>query len=173
MRIKIVEVVTESITKGKNSYQMATVAYRVAGNSDLRNQKLISFANPDSFAAMQKANPGDEYDVEVTKNAAGYNQWASVKAASAGDAPQPETKASTYKPSSNYETKEERTQRQLHIVRQSSLSNAVNTLSVGAKVAPDPEAVIALAQRYVEFVYSDDAEEILGKSVNNFEDVPV
>jgi hypothetical protein len=55
------------------------------------------------------------------------------------------------KPVSNYETKEERAARQVMIVRQSSLSNAVSTLSVGAKHLT-PSEVVAVAKEYERYV---------------------
>jgi hypothetical protein len=63
---------------------------------------------------------------------------------------------------SNYETKEERAARQVLIVKQSSLTNAVATLSPGAKAALDANAVIDLAQKYADWVFDKPESDKTG-----------
>ncbi|HET8685322.1 MAG TPA: hypothetical protein VFM18_01510 [Methanosarcina sp.] len=160
MRIKIINVDIETKDNGKGrTYEVAEVLYSVG---DRKNEfKLISFSNPAGFAAIKGAKKGDEFDITVTKNQAGYNQWADVKPAGAGiDA---SSTTSDNKPKSygnvqgrDYETKEERAHRQALIVRQSSLTNAIAVLTTGAKTPPDPEAVKKLAQEFVDFVFVSD-----------------
>lgn len=168
MRVIFQEVNVENVQKGKSRYSIATVTYTSNGRN--MQQKLMSFANPDSFAVVQKLAPGQEIDVEVTKNDAGYNQWASVKPVTE-DAPAA-TKATGGKaPVSQYETREERQTRQLHIVRQSSISSAVAALTPGAKAAIPVDTVLAYAQALVDFVYSDQTEDLATPNAD-FEDVP-
>jgi hypothetical protein len=157
MNITFQEVNIEDVQKGKSRYQIANVTYTTSGGQN-RQQKLLSFANPESFKAVQGFKQGDVLEVTITKNAGGYDQWAKVEkataAASAG------TPATNVKPVSNYETREERQERQLHIVRQSSLSNAVNMLTPGAKAALKVEDVIAVAEQLVDFVYDNSLEDL-------------
>ncbi|HET8688881.1 MAG TPA: hypothetical protein VFM18_19905, partial [Methanosarcina sp.] len=49
-----------------------------------------------------------------------------------------------------------RDRRQVLIVRQSSLTNAIAVLTAGSKTPPDPEAVKKLAQEFVDFVFQAD-----------------
>jgi hypothetical protein len=163
MRIKLVEVVAEKVQKGKNSYNKATVTYSYNGEN--RTHSLVSFANPAVFATLQECNPGDDLDVEITKNSNGYNQWSKLTKAT-GAAP-----AATPAPTggkvlgNNFETKEERSDNRVRIVRQSALNYAINTLTPGAKSALKYEEVVELAQKYVDWVYDSDFEEISGEQV--------
>ena len=63
----------------------------------------------------------------------------------------------TPSPKSTYETPEERAARQRLIVRQSCLSNAVETLKVDKK-GVDPTEALKLAERYVGWVFGEEAK---------------
>lgn len=169
MRVIFQECNVETITKGRNKYQIASVTYTVNGAN--RTQKLLSFANPESFAAVQKFAPGSALEVTITKNDAGYDQWAKVVAADDSAPTSTPTLTGGKVTGSNYETREERQMRQLHIVRQSSLSNAIALLSPGAKGALDVDKVLEVAQELVDFVY-DDGKEDLAPANSDFQDVP-
>lgn len=156
--IKIVNIDIESVQKGKSSYEMMEVLYDVGGQK--RTQKIVSFANPASFAALKKATKGDLFEVEITKNDQGYNQFASAKpsdgsGASTNDAGPPSSNRSVPQNTGarTFETAEERESRQRLIVRQSCLSNAISTLSPGSKGPLDPAAVKATAEDYVDWVF--------------------
>lgn len=169
MRVIFQEVNVETISKGKSNYQIATVTYTSGGRN--MTQKLVSFANPASFAAVNKLTSGQEIEVEVTKNDAGYNQWASVKPVVADEsAPASKAGVASKAPVSQYETREERQLRQLHIVRQSSLSNAIAALAPGAKAPLKASDVVEMAQVFVDFVYNVDD---LAAADTDFEDIPV
>ena len=150
-KIVLQEVALESVEKGRAKYQVANVTYTFNGTN--KTTKILSFANPQVFKDIQGFSPGTELVVETTKNAQGYDQWSKVSVAgaaapaSAGAAPQAR---------STYETPEERKIKQLYIIKQSSISTAVQTLSVGAKVPPTPDEVLKLAQVYVDFVYGNE-----------------
>lgn len=169
MRVIFQECNVETITKGRNKYQIASVTYTVNGAN--RTQKLLSFANPESFAAVQKFAPGASLEVTITKNDAGYDQWAKVVAADDAAPVATPTATGGKVTGSNYETREERQMRQLHIVRQSSLSNAIALLSPGAKAPLDLDKVLETAQELVDFVY-DDGKEDLAPTNSDFQDVP-
>lgn len=143
-------------TKNGKSYQVADVAYKNnTYQGKVEGKKVMSFgATAEAFKTLAVASPGESYTVEVVKNAAGYNDWVSMVKGEANAAPAAPaaSKAPTAAPKSNYETSEERAQRQVYIIRQSSLTNAINTLVAGAKTAPNPDAVEHLASRYVNFV---------------------
>ena len=155
MKITIQSVDIEKITKGKATYSKAQVAYSY--NGEPRTQNIMSFANPAIFKVVQDwANngcPTDAVDVTLTKNAAGYNEWSAI----GGTGSAPSTGLSPAKPAtpSSYPTPNERAATQVYIVKQSSLANAIQTLK-SDKVSPNPDEVIQLAQKYVDFVMGAD-----------------
>jgi len=174
MLFKFQEAVIETITKGRSKYQVANVTYTY--NGDNRTQKLMSFANPESFKVVQDLKSGDMIEVTVTKNDAGYNQWAAVKKVDSEGSVAPVVASNspvTGKVLGNqYETRDERNTRQLHIVKQSSISNAINLLSPGAKGALNVEDVLSTAQQLVDFVYDNSLAELIAKPNEGLEDVP-
>jgi hypothetical protein len=125
-----------------------------------QNKKLMSFANPAVFKAAQEWQKGDVVHVSTEKDTNGYWQWTAVGGADdttdTGGSSAPAAQGNAAKPAtrvsgSNYETKEERAARQVMIVRQSSLSNAVATLGIeGSKATAND--VISLAKLYESFV---------------------
>ncbi len=153
-QVTIQEVIVEEVKKGRNAYQVANVTY-MTGRGESKTKKVMSFSNPAVFAVAKGAQAGEVYDVAFVPGDEYYN-WASMKpmngeapaakAAAAGSAP----KATT----STYETADERKIKQLYIVRQSSITNAI----ARAGQHPDPNAVdvLDLAQMYVDFVYGNN-----------------
>ena len=162
MFIKVKHVDVESVQKGKNSYQVAEVSY---DTEQYKNQvhKVMSFVNPTVFAVVSKAQKGDTFEVDKSKNSAGFNQWNSITPTdsaggvndSVASSSAPTRSASTPSTQVNrsFETAEERADRQRLIVRQSSLTAALATLSPGSKGPIDPEAVKALAEQYTDWVF--------------------
>lgn len=156
MLVTIKNVDVEYIAKGRTKYGKATVDYLFKGEA--RQQKIMSFANPEVFKKVQEL-VGQDVEVELAKNDAGYSEWKSIQSAGTADTTTTDggAKAPVNRVSgSNYETKEERAARQVLIVKQSSLSAAVATLSPGAKGALDPKAVIETAQEYADWVFETD-----------------
>lgn len=160
MQIRLIDVEVEKVQKGKNSYEVAEVLYDQGGQK--RSFKVISFASPAVFKTISQATKGDEFDVEVTKNDAGFNQWVScVPAGSEAGSSANESRASrpagnsttTPARTSTYETPEERANRQRLIVRQSSLTAALGILSPGTKEPLDVQVVKALAEELTDWVF--------------------
>lgn len=161
MRVKILDVSVENVVKGKSRYSKAAVAYSY--NGEARTQNIMSFVNPGVWKTItDPAIIGTEVEVNLTKNAAGYNEWAGI--GEAGNAPQAAPSAGTA-PSgspgntrvtgSNYETPAERAQRQVYIVKQSSISAAV-ALASNNKEKASPAEIIASAQVFVDYVFDTD-----------------
>jgi hypothetical protein len=141
---------------GAKRYGKAVVTFD--GNKGEKKQNIVSFNNPDVFEQVQKL-VGQTVNVEISKNDAGFWNWDKIIATGAGNqsnsASTGGAAGSAVRVSgSNYESKEERAKRQVLIVKQSSLTAAVGTLSPGAKTALDPKAVIDLAQQYTDFVFA-------------------
>lgn len=168
MNITILSIDIKTVPTAKGSYQTADVAYK--NNSfqgKVEGKKVMSFgATKESFTTLATAQPGESYDVTIVKNDKGYNDWVSMAKATAGasSAPAAASKAPTASPRSTYETPEERAQRQVLIVRQSSLSSAVNTLTAGAKTPPSVDNILALAKTFEGYVF--------GTGASGFDDMP-
>jgi len=120
----------------------------------------MSFANPAVYAAVQGFKEGDLLDVEITKNDAGYNTWASVKLSEATTGAGSATSAGskTAPARTTYETPEERAKKQVYIIKQSCLAQAV--ASYGTQVNEvDLEILLDTAQKMVDWVLDDGETE--------------
>ncbi len=145
-------------TTGK-SYQVMEVAYKNnTFQGKVEGKKITSYSTP-AFTILAEANPGDTFEVTVEKKN-GFNEWTALKKGSAmaekvgGSVGTDKPFAATPSPTSTFETPEERARRQVLIVRQSSLSAAVDTLAVGAK-SVKKEEVLALAEDYYNWVFQN------------------
>lgn len=165
MELNIIDVSQPTTSTNRNGRQYQSIEITYKGNDGrVANKKLMSFSNPEVFRVAQTWEKGDVVNVATEKDDAGYWQWTKILAD--GEAEPAPTNASAAQSStaakttnrvtgSNYETKEERALRQLMIVRQSSLSNAVATLATHGS-ALTPEQVIQLATKYERFVMEGD-----------------
>jgi hypothetical protein len=155
------EFTTELVTKGRGKYEKGVVTYTYQGQN--KQGTMVDFSNPQVFKLLKTLKSGTPILVTTAKNAGGYDFWQTVKVVDE-NAPMPEQSppkaagapSSVRVGGSNYETPEERKQRQLYIIRQSSISNAIESLVPGSKVALDSAVVLELAQKYVDFVYGVD-----------------
>jgi hypothetical protein len=161
IKIKVIAVdVTTTPTK-TGSYQMAEVSYKnLTFQSKVESKKLMSFGgNAEAFKALNGAIKDDVYDIETVKNDRGYIDWIKVTQGSEGSNASSAAEGSKVSGSiqgtgrSTFETPEERAKKQVYIVRQSSITAALSTLSVGAKSAPDVAKVIEVAKQYEAFVF--------------------
>ena len=161
-KIVIQEVKIEEVRNGRNKYDKAEVVYSFNGQN--RTQKLMSFSNPGVFTQVRNMKQGETYDVEVVKNDAGFNQWAKIVAVSGepapgvaeGGKPAPAGRTSV----STYETAEERKIKQMYIVKQSSITNAIAFLSQQENAIADVSAVLDVAQQFVDFVYGNQEADL-------------
>lgn len=171
---------TKQTTKG--SYQQLEVAYKdLTQGGKVTARKLMSFTNKAVFDRMATAKATDIFEVAMEKDDKGYWNWKEVKR---GEAPaqsatapssQPSARTSTSSNvnvrSSTYETPEERSQKQVYIIRQSSISAAVNALSVGAKTPPKAVEVIEYAKELEAFVFGKTIAEVISKDIGSIEDI--
>lgn len=129
--------------KFKNPTTTLDVTYQSGGVTG--NQRIVPFANPSVFKALDGASAGDSFDVAVSKNAKGYDVWSSIGAVGTIK----DVAVVNKVVGSNYETADERAIKQRYIVRQSSLANAI-ALSGKSKV----EEIIEIAKQFEEYVFS-------------------
>lgn len=167
MNITLLSVDIKTMPTKSGSYQTAEVAYKNnTFQGKVEGKKIMSFgATAGSFKTLSSAQSGETFEVEIIKNDKGYNDWVAMVPANTG-APSPQAAPAgvgtinnfSNKPAgavatrSTYETPEERAAKQVYIVKQSSISAAINTLSLGAKKL-EPDAVMKLAQTYADFVF--------------------
>lgn len=152
MQITVIDVGAPNTHAAKNgrTYQSLEVTYK-NDQGQAQSKKLMSFANPQVFKAAQEWIKGSVVTVTTEKDANGYWQWIGL---GGGDSIVAESKSAntgntTRVTGSNYETKEERAARQILIVRQSSLSSAVELLGTGKSVAD----VISTAKQFEAYVF--------------------
>jgi hypothetical protein len=110
-----------------NKYQIAEVIYK-NDRGDTQTKKLMSFANPATYATLKDAKNGDVFTITQVKNDKGFWDWTSATAGAAAEANAGATGATkSFTPTkSSYETTEERARRQILIVKQSCLAQAIN-----------------------------------------------
>ena len=175
MLINIVDVGTPSTKASSNgrSYQEIEVTYKTE-NGQVSNKKLMSFSNPSVFNHIKGLGKGDSVNVTTVKNAKGFWDWTGI--GNEGDAPvatqsKPATaQAGGRVTGSNYETKEERAARQVYIIRQSSLSTAVELLGSGKSV----DEVINVAKQFEAYVFAKDLNPTKEVNFDDMEDdIPV
>jgi hypothetical protein len=118
----------------------------------------------DVVKVLANATSGEHYEIEVEKNGEYYNWNVATKVENVA----PEKKTSYQAAKSTYETPEERARKQVYIARQSSLATATNLLGVGA----DPDKVVAVAQKFVDFVMGDVQEAPPKDFENSSDDLP-
>jgi len=170
MQISILNVQsTTQIAKSNKPYQQLEVAYKnLTFSGKIESKKLMPFgAQKAAFDALANAATGSVFEVTVVKNDAGYNDWTAISQAVPGS-PAPQAVGSINKPTqgnavqvkSTYETPEERAKKQVYIIRQSSLSAAIGSLSVGAKSALKASDVIAVAEEYYAWVMQSPEQAV-------------
>lgn len=166
INITILNVTNTTVPTAKGSYQKLDVAYKNnTFQGKVEGKTLMSFgANKPAFEAFSQNPVGESFDVEVVKNDKGYNDWVKVTkagVAQASSAPTPSfgNKTGNPAPKSTYETPEERAQRQVYIIRQSSIASAVAALSAGAKAPVKVDDVTAYAQTLVDYVMGNDKKQ--------------
>lgn len=168
MQITVISTNVETKPTAKGSYQQLEVVYKnLTFQGKVESKKIMSFgANAGAFKALSAAQAGQTFEVSVVKNAQGYNDWTDVKQ-STGEVAAATAPKTTTAPKSTYETPEERAQRQVLIVRQSSIASAVSALTPGAKSPLKAEDVIAVAQQFENYVFG-----IKDPGLTGFDDIP-
>ena len=167
MKFQIEVINVQSSTKpAKNgTYTQLDVAYKRVDTGKIEGKKVMSFVNKDIFNLFSKATAGQVFDI-TTEKVGEYWQWieASLSTGGAGaasDAPATKSFSSSPAPKSTYETAEERAKRQILIVRQSSLAQAVDILSVNpGKDKLQLEEVLHLADKLVDWVFNESVKPV-------------
>jgi hypothetical protein len=182
MQIQLLSVeVNNAVSKSGKGYEQLVVAYKnLSFNGKVESKTLMPFGlQKESFTTLKSAKPIDVFDVEVLKNEAGYNDWVTVKKGTAS-APALGATTSVVQTSvsggtstkGGWESPEERAKKQIYIVRQSSISAAVNALSVGVKTGPKPAEVIEFARQLEAYVFeAEQAAKIAKADVGTIDEI--
>lgn len=177
MQIEIIAVVTETKKNARGGiYNEAVITFKNKTFQDkIETKKLLDFASKEVYPILSQAKFGEVYDIIKTKDEQGFWQWVGINYSNAKQfAPQPEgnpvnNKAPSVTPKSTYETAEERAARQVMIVRQSSLANAVSLLAANGGKKNTVEEVIAVAKLFENYVL--DKNQVSDKNTNSFSDI--
>jgi hypothetical protein len=165
--IKVLDVSEASQPAGK-TYKQLTVSYTDIASGKTEGKKVMDFVSQDVFNTLLGASNGSVYTVGRVK-VNGYWNWTSIKVADAAAAKQVMSPASsaptaarsstsTAKPErvGSWETPDERSAKQVYIVRQSSISAAIALLAAeGPGINIDADEVIALAKKFESYVFAD------------------
>ena len=161
MSYKIV-VLKAEVTTAPKGYKVAEIAYKT-DDGKTKGMKVLDFVQKDIFATLKDVKAGDVLNADFEKNAKGFWQFAQVvktgetadmKPASSNDKPV----AAAPKSTGNWETSAERQARQVMIVRQSSLAQAVNYSELIKNTKADLEDIVAIAKVFEAYVLGTVAQ---------------
>lgn len=150
--MKIV-LVSNPVEENRGKYKQLTLSYETDGKTQER--KLVSFNHKEVYNLLSKASSGDAFNITLKK---GDKYWEWIEAVPMG---KEEVSASAGMPakgktsSGNWETSEERAAKQIYIVRQSSIANAVAFLSKTTEATCDD--VLEVAKKFEAYVFSKDS----------------
>lgn len=162
MQIEILNVSSETKPTSKGgTYVMLDVAFKNLSSGKTEGKKLVPFGDSEAvYKQFKDAKAGNQFDVTLEKQG---QYWVWTKATSIAPGAVASSAASKATPvaKSTYETPEERAKKQVYIVKQSSISNAVAILTVGAKTPPSLQSVLDLAQQLTSWVFTDTVPQSL------------
>lgn len=161
MIITILNVSYEKVPTAKGSYGKLDVAYKNE-QGKTEGKKIMSFTNEVVFNTIRAAVAGESFNITMEKDDKNYWQWTSATPATGGAVPVQEpirpVAGATASPRSTYETPEERAKKQVYIVRQSSISSALE-YSKSVKALKTVEDVIKVAQQFEAFVFGEKYDD--------------
>ena len=148
--------IINSEVQDKGKYKAAVVSYK--DDSGKVNQKnIMSFTYPDVYSLLSKAQNGQTYSITSAKNDKGYWDWTAAELGAGAAAAKASTAPQAVR--SSYETPEERARKQVYIVKQSSITAALNLFELN-KVKAGPDEVIKTAQIFVDYVFDSGVKEL-------------
>jgi len=158
--IEIISATVTTVPTAKGSYQVCDLAYKnKTYQNKVEGKKLMSFAEKEAFDRLSKASLGDTFSIVRGKDDKGYWKWNSVTTGanthpmSTYDQKQ-QAQVSPVK--STYETSEERALRQISIVKQSSIANAIKLHELNGTKKSTVEEILATTQAFVNYVTGND-----------------
>lgn len=140
-------------------YSQLLVKYQADGKNQER--KVMSFTYKDVYNLLKTGQEGDAFDIKLEKGEKYWN-WVEAKPAGKGEVGMPSASLGSGK-GGNWETPEERAKKQVYIVRQSSISNAIEYYKANMSVdhtTVTVGSIIEVAKEFENYVFgnSDPAE---------------
>jgi hypothetical protein len=172
----------EHVANGKGGYDKVELTYKDQ-DGRVSQRKLVSFTNQDLFNKVKAARIDETYSVNMEKGEK-YWEWKSFEPSmgepSMSSSVVSSTAPRTAAPASpaaarigNYETSEERAARQRYIVRQSSISAALDFTKHNAnKAAITVDEVLDAASRFEAFVFGEKLDEKADPFAGFQDDIP-
>lgn len=149
MQIEVLSVSVED--KGK--YKSMEVAYK-GTDGKVTSKKMVSFGSQEAaYKTLSTAKQGDVFQIQSAKNDKGYWDWIGIEQGAGASVVTAAKPGGNVTPKSTYETAEERANRQVLIVRQSSLSNSIDFLKLNGKKVPDVSEVLEIAEIFESYVF--------------------
>jgi hypothetical protein len=147
--MKIVMLSTPEV-EDKGKYNQLTVNYSADGKD--QQKKVMSFTFKDVYETLKKTQAGDAFDIKLEKDGKYWN-WTEAK--SLGKEDVPTGTMVSKKGAGGWETPEERAARQIYIVRQSSISNALAYLALHKNAEElSVSTTLEIAKQFEDFVFS-------------------
>ena len=166
MRIQVISTMSENVPTANGGYNKLTVTFKNLDSGKVEvKSNIMDFKYPDVFNRLKDAAQNDLFQVKLEKvkgkDGKDYWTWTGVDRDD-GTAPEPVASnrqsgtpavSAPATRGSTYETAEERALRQLLIVRQSSLAQAVLFVKDQGK-KPTLDEVLELATKFDEWVWN-------------------
>lgn len=162
MQVEILSVNVNS--KGK--YQEADIAYKDK-DGKTQGKKIVSFGYPEVFKLLSNAKANEIYEIKAVKE---NNFWNWAEAKKIGETTAPKAVGT---PRSTYETPEERAMKQVFIVRQSSLSNAIEFCTLIGNKKVTPGDILDLASTFEDFVFNGKQKTPMQAIQEMEDDIPL
>ncbi len=173
INIKVLDVVNQGQPAGK-TYKQLTVSFSNLADGKVEGKKVMDFVNADVFTTLANTKPGAVFTVNRTK-VNGFWNWVGIKSTDASEVPaavtSPKAAASATSGSQgsparvgSWETPSERANKQVLIVRQSSVSNAIEILKTHGE-AVDLQEVLANAKQIEDYVFSNGVAGMVDDSI--------
>lgn len=155
-KITILSVNASVAPKG---YEVVDVGYKTE-DGKTKGMKILGFGSQkELIPVIKNAKRGDVYDAGFGQNDKGFWQFTSLSPSSAPSAPVASAPAAR----GNWETSEERANRQVLIVRQSSLSSAVafHAAAEPKGITVPKETIVDTAKAFEAYVF--DKPQVTGE----------
>lgn len=164
MKIQINAVSGITTKQGKfKPYSQYDIEFLDLESGRPRKKHMVDFNGPKAYEALKEAKVGQCFEItEQPGKDPQYTDWVDatpitvetpVEASkgSGGASDRSQTTTTSFK--SSYETPEERARKQVYIVRQSSLTNAIATLALNQQRTAGKEEVVDIAKFYEAYVF--------------------
>lgn len=152
---------------GGGTYPGSRLSYRETSSGKVQEQGFHNQAlkfKPEVKNALVSLNVGDAIIIDKEKNDKGFWEVQSITK-NDGGAQAPASNPTiagakaTVSPKSTYETPEERAQKQVYIVRQSSISNAIDLLAANGGKKNTVDDVIDVAKVFEAYVFGVEFDD--------------